>query len=178
MRRTQRKGPLQLDLFEPVEENYEYEAIITNKTNTAAHVVKFHEGRGSQEKIFGEAKSQAQMDYIPAKRRAANEAFLLASILTHNLTRAFRICKCPRWRTPASLESSAAIVADSSENRPSFRRVRISGSGLAHAVEALRLSTRRAIDKNRALLRAGHHSFRGIHRGPVDQILRRFDHED
>ncbi len=47
MRRTQRKGPLQLDLFEPIEENYEYEAIITNKTNTAAHVVKFHEGRGS-----------------------------------------------------------------------------------------------------------------------------------
>ncbi len=76
MRRTQRKGPLQLDLFEPVEENYEYKAIITNKTNTAAHVVKFHEGRGSQEKIFGEAKSRAQMDYIPAKRRAANEAFL------------------------------------------------------------------------------------------------------
>ncbi len=66
-------------------------AIITNKTNTAAHVVKFHEGRGSQEKIFGEAKSQAQMDYIPAKRRAANEAFLLAG-LQQNLWVKFRIC--------------------------------------------------------------------------------------
>ena len=98
MRRTQRKGPLQLDLFEPVEENYEYEAIITNKTNTAAHVVKFHERRGSQEKIFGEAKSQAQMDYIPAKRRAANEAFLLASILTHNLTREMQMRSAERSR--------------------------------------------------------------------------------
>jgi len=98
MRRTQRKGSLQLDLFEPVEENYEYEAIITNKTNTAAHVVKFHEGRGSQEKIFGEAKSQAQMDYIPAKRRAANEAFLLASILTHNLTREMQMRSAERSR--------------------------------------------------------------------------------
>ncbi len=107
MRRTQRKGPLQLDLFEPVEENYEYEAIITNKTNTAAHVVKFHEGRGSQEKIFGEAKSQAQMDYIPAKRRAANEAFLLASILTHNLTREMQMRSAERSR-----KSSAKRAAE------------------------------------------------------------------
>ncbi len=98
MRRTQRKGPLQLDLFEPVEENYEYRAIITNKTNMVAHVVKFHEGRGSQEKIFGEAKSQAQMDYIPAKRRAANEAFLLASILTHNPTREMQMRSAERSR--------------------------------------------------------------------------------
>ncbi len=60
--------------------------------------MKFHEGRGSQEKIFGEAKSQAQMDYIPAKRRAANEAFLLASILAHNLTREMQMRSAERSR--------------------------------------------------------------------------------
>jgi len=96
--RKQRKGPLQLDLFEPVGEDYEYKAIITNKTNKAAHVVRFHEGRGSQEKIFGEAKTQAQMDYIPARKRAANQAYLLASLLTHNLTRELQMNVTPPER--------------------------------------------------------------------------------
>jgi hypothetical protein len=101
--RKQRKGPLQLDLFEPVEEDYKYKAIITNKTCKAAHVVQFHEGRGSQEKIFGEAKSHAQMDYIPAKRRVANQAFLLSSVLTHNLGRELQMRAAPPTRglTPA-----------------------------------------------------------------------------
>ena len=78
---------MQLDLFEPVEEGYEFKVIVTNKKGLAGSVVRYHEGRGYQEKIFGEMKSQAQMDYIPARRRAANEVYLLCSMLAHNLAR-------------------------------------------------------------------------------------------
>jgi hypothetical protein len=47
----------------------------------------FHNGRGSQEGIFAELKSQAQMDYIPTRRQAGNQVYLLAAILAHNLSR-------------------------------------------------------------------------------------------
>jgi len=96
--RKQRKGPLQLDLFEPVDETREYKAIITNKTCRAPHVVRFHEGRGAQEKIFGEAKTQAQMDYVPSKRCIANQTYLLSSVLTHNLAREMQMRTSPPSR--------------------------------------------------------------------------------
>jgi len=79
--KKQQKGPLQLDLFVPVDQENKYKVIITNKKEKASHVVSFHEGRGSQEKIFGEAKNQVSMDYIPCRKRAANEVFLLCSVM-------------------------------------------------------------------------------------------------
>lgn len=85
--KVQRKGPLQLDLFEPVEENYDYKVVVTNKRGLAGGVVRYHEGRGSQEKIFAEIKSHAQMDYIPARHRTANETYLCCSVMAHNLAR-------------------------------------------------------------------------------------------
>jgi hypothetical protein len=85
--KRQTKGPLQLDLFEPLEEDLEYKVVITNKTTRPGNTVRFHEGRGSQEKIFAELKTQAQMDYIPARRRVANEVYLTCSLLAHNLGR-------------------------------------------------------------------------------------------
>jgi hypothetical protein len=83
----QRKEPLQLDLFEPVEYNYEYKAIVSNKRGRAGKVARFHEGRGYQEKILGELKSQTQMDYIPCRKRVANQVYLLCTMLAHNLGR-------------------------------------------------------------------------------------------
>lgn len=85
--KLQSKGPVQLDLFEPIEEDYEYKVIVTNKSGRAASVVRYHEGRGYQEKIFAEVKSHAQMDYIPARHRCANQTYLFCSIMAHNLTR-------------------------------------------------------------------------------------------
>jgi hypothetical protein len=35
--------------------------IVTNKLTGAGKVARFHEGRGYQEKIYGELKNQAQM---------------------------------------------------------------------------------------------------------------------
>jgi hypothetical protein len=94
----QNKAPIQLDLFTPVEHGYEFKAIVTNKTITAGKVARFHEGRGYQEKIYAELKSQAQMDYIPCRRLVANQIYLLTAILAHNLGRELQMQAAPPQR--------------------------------------------------------------------------------
>ena len=84
---VQNKEPLQLDLFEPVHQGHEFKVIVTNKITGAGKVARFHEGRGYQEKIYGELKNQAQMGYVPARRLVANKVYLLCSLLAHNLSR-------------------------------------------------------------------------------------------
>jgi len=96
--RVQRKGPLQLDLFEPQDTQYEYKVIVTNKTCGAATVLSFHHGRGSQEGLLGEAKSGAQLDYIPMRRRIGNQLFSAAAVLAHNLGREMQMIAKPRCR--------------------------------------------------------------------------------
>ena len=83
----QQKGPIQLDLFEPTEPGFEFKVIVTNKTAWTMKVVRFHEGRGQQEHMFGELKTQANMDYIPSRSWAGNKIYLLCAILAHNLGR-------------------------------------------------------------------------------------------
>ena len=83
----QRKGPVQLDLFTPQVQGYEFKVIVTNKTARAKKVVTFHNGGGAQENIFAELKSHNQMGYIPTKRVYGNQVYLLAAILAHNFTR-------------------------------------------------------------------------------------------
>lgn len=85
--KRQRKGPLQLLLFEPVDFDYDYKVIVTNKTESAAAVVKFHNGRGSQEGIFGDAKNDTGLDVVPCRRLAANQIYTLCSMISHNLSR-------------------------------------------------------------------------------------------
>lgn len=83
----QHKEPLQLDLFIPHETGYDFKVIVTNKTLAAGHIVAYHEGRGSQEGILGELKSHCQMGYVPVRRRAGNQLYLLAGLFAHNLMR-------------------------------------------------------------------------------------------
>ena len=85
--KKQQKGPIQLDLFEPYQYGYEFKVIVTNKDLSASAVVDYHGGRGSQEGIFGELKTNCQMDYIPVRRRLGNEMYLLASLFAFNLVR-------------------------------------------------------------------------------------------
>jgi hypothetical protein len=85
--RVPRKGPIQLDLFEPVHREYEYKAIITNKLVTANGVLQFHNGRGSQEASIGELKSNGAFDYIPTRRSVGNQVYAIACCLAHNLSR-------------------------------------------------------------------------------------------
>jgi len=85
--KRQRKGMLQLHLFEPRDFDFDYKVIVTNKSESAKSVVMFHNGRGSQECIFGDAKNDAALDLIPTKRLAGNQVFTLCSMMAHNLSR-------------------------------------------------------------------------------------------
>ena len=81
------REPIQLDLFIPQTYGYQYTVIVTNKTIAMRKVLRFHHGRGTQEKIFGELRSQSQMDYIAVRRLSGNQLYLMTAILAHNLNR-------------------------------------------------------------------------------------------
>ncbi len=93
--KRQHKGPLQLHLFEPRDFNYDYKVIVTNKSESAKTVVLFHNGRGSQEAIFGDAKNDAALDAIPTKRLAGNQIFTLCAMMAHNLSRELQMLAAP-----------------------------------------------------------------------------------
>jgi hypothetical protein len=85
--KRQQKGPIQLDLFLPHEYGYDFKVVVTNKTLSPKKVVAFHEGRGSQEGIFGELKTHCQMGYVPVRKWLGNQTYLLAGLFAHNLLR-------------------------------------------------------------------------------------------
>jgi hypothetical protein len=97
-RAVQQPGPLQLDLFVPQVLGFEFKVIVTNKRISARHVVAYHEGRGTQEAIFAELKSQGQMDYIPVRKLMGNQTFLLAVIFAHSLNRELQMQTRPIQR--------------------------------------------------------------------------------
>jgi hypothetical protein len=96
--KRQRKREIQLDLFTPHERGYEFKVIVTNKQSDPARVVAFHEGRGSQEAIFGELKSHCHMDYIPVRRLYGNQTYMLATLFVHNLNRELQMQIAPPTR--------------------------------------------------------------------------------
>jgi hypothetical protein len=94
----QNKEPIQLDLFVPHEYGYDFKTIVTNKDLAADRIVAFHEGRGSQEGIFGELKTNCQMGYVPVRTRAGNQLYLLAGLFAHNLTCELQMATTPPCR--------------------------------------------------------------------------------
>ncbi len=76
-----------MDLFLPYEHGYDFKAVVTNKTLSPKKVVAFHEGRGSQEGIFGELKTHCQIGYVPVRKWLGNPMYLLAGLFAHNLLR-------------------------------------------------------------------------------------------
>jgi len=95
---VQSKEPIQLDLFIPQEFGYAHKVILTNKTTSAAQVIDFHNGRGSQENVFAELKTDANMEYIPFNRLIPNQAYLLSAVLAHNLNREFQMATSDKQR--------------------------------------------------------------------------------
>jgi hypothetical protein len=95
-------GPIQLDLFVPQAVGYEFKVVLTNKPIWARSVVDFHDGRGAQEGVFAELKSQGQLDYVPTKRLAGNQIFLLCAILAYNLNRELQMTVQPQSRGTAT----------------------------------------------------------------------------
>jgi hypothetical protein len=85
--KKQQKGPVQLDLFVPHEYGYEFKVIVTNKQVQPGAVVSYHEGRGSQENVFGELKSHCHLDYVPVRTLCGNQTYLLAGLFAYNLVR-------------------------------------------------------------------------------------------
>jgi hypothetical protein len=82
-----RKGPIQLDLFEPVSRHYEYKVTMTNKQVGARSLLAFHNGRGAQEGVFAEAKTDLCLGYIPMRRLLANQVYLLTTCIAHAIGR-------------------------------------------------------------------------------------------
>jgi hypothetical protein len=96
--KQQHKGPVQLDLFIPYEYGYRFKVIVTNKQMGAKKLLAFHNGRGSQEGLLGELKSQVQADYVPVRGWLGNRTWLLAGMLAHNLVREMQIVSQPMAR--------------------------------------------------------------------------------
>jgi hypothetical protein len=87
----QRKASLQLHLFEPRSYEYDYKVIVTNKKSNARKVLRFHNGRGAQEGIFGDAKGDCRIEYVPVRSLTGNQLYCLAGMMTHNMNRELQI---------------------------------------------------------------------------------------
>jgi len=71
------RGPLQLDLFEPLDLNYEYRVIVTNKTESAKAVVLFHNGRGYHCQCkWWRIRSQGELTFTMSSNRAVRKDLL------------------------------------------------------------------------------------------------------
>ena len=105
----QTKEPLQLDLFEPKDHDYRYTVIVTNDWDApASEVILRHHGRGSQEKLFGEAKQHAGLGVLASKYEAFNRIFTLASVLALNLGRELEL-RLTDKRRPQGLKRAAIL---------------------------------------------------------------------
>lgn len=85
--KVQSKEPVQLDLFVPFAWGYDFKVIVTNKRIQAGKLLSFHNGRGSQEGVFAELKTDSQLEYVPTRTLAGNQIYLLSAVLAHNLSR-------------------------------------------------------------------------------------------
>lgn len=116
--KQQQKEPIQLDLFVPHAYGYEFKVILTNKPLGARKVLVFHNGRGSQEGIFAELKSDNALGYIPTRTWVGNQIYLLSVLLAHNLGRELQMIAHPPCR--ATLEKRPALWVF--ERLDTFRR--------------------------------------------------------
>ena len=98
IRDRQYKEPVQLDLFIPYQYGHEFKVILTNKRLSARKALVFHQGRGSQEGIFAELKTDNQLDYVPTRTWVGNQIYLLSVLLAHNLGRELQMIAHPPTR--------------------------------------------------------------------------------
>lgn len=119
------KGPVQLDLFAPYETGIEFKVIVTNKTTSAANVLAFHNGRGSQEAVFADLKGDCHMDYVAVRRLHGNQAYLLAALLAHNLNRELQMST----RAPERHTTDARPALWSFQKLATLRRTLIQRAG-------------------------------------------------
>jgi hypothetical protein len=102
----------QLDLFDPNDGHYEYQAVVTNKALGGAALWAFMSGRGVHETVYGELKSGFAFGSVPSMQYAANRAWQLLSALAFNLTRSFQLATTA-GRRPGSRKRRALFVLES-----------------------------------------------------------------
>jgi hypothetical protein len=90
----------QLDLFDPSDGHFEYSAVVTNKSLSAAVLWSYMCGRGIHEKVYGELKSGFAFDCVPTMKYAANSAWQMLSVLAFNLMRGFQVATTAERRGP------------------------------------------------------------------------------
>lgn len=103
--KKQNKAPIQLDFFEPHEYGFAFKVMITNKTVKMKKVLRFHNGRGCQESFIGELKSDCQLDYVPMRKKNANQLFLFAAMMAHNLNRELQMSTAEKYRNTTEKRS-------------------------------------------------------------------------
>ena len=81
--------------FEPRDFNFDYKVIVTNKTESTKAIVQFHNGRGSQEAIFGDAKGDCGLNVIATRKLAGNQIYTLCAMMAHNLSKEIQILAKP-----------------------------------------------------------------------------------
>ena len=81
----------QLDLFDPNDGHYEYSAVTSNLGFTLPNLWQFACGRGNHEKTIAQLKSGLAFHTVPTMTYAANSAWQLLVVLTHNLLTNFQI---------------------------------------------------------------------------------------
>jgi len=104
--KIQSKKPVQLDLFEPFKTGCDFKVIISNKSLSVPRLIDFHNGRGSQEGIFGELKSENALAYVPTRTWTGNQIYMLAALLAHNVTRELQMRTQPPCRKTNSKRAS------------------------------------------------------------------------
>jgi hypothetical protein len=97
--KIQHKGAVQLDIFIPYEYGYDFKVIISNKMLKAKQLIAYHNGRGSQEGLFAELKSQNQFAYIPTRGWNGNKIYMHCTLMAHNLTKEMQMRATPPMRT-------------------------------------------------------------------------------
>jgi hypothetical protein len=123
--KKQQKGPIQLDLFVPHEYGYEFKVIVTNKPVQVETLVRYHEGRGSQEGVFAELKTNCHLDYIPVKRLHGNQTYLLAGLFAHNLMRELQMQTSEPSRSTTRQRATLWVF----EKLDTFRKTMIQRAG-------------------------------------------------
>jgi hypothetical protein len=81
----------QLDLFDPDDGTFEYQAITTNLSLSVTNLWSFMCGRGAHEKAIGELRNGFAFDTVPTNHYAANSAWQQLTVLAHNLLVAFQV---------------------------------------------------------------------------------------
>ena len=89
-------------MFAPQDFNFQYKAVVTNKSSHAKNVNAYHAGRGGQVRLFAELKSQAAMSYIPCNTWNANKLYMLCNVMAYNLTKELKMRHQDRDRNTTS----------------------------------------------------------------------------